>query len=329
MRARARLQERRDTRSWGAARRAGRRLSAGWPRSAAPLRSARFRAVGGTAEALLPLALADRLLALGEDETPEPLEALALLARAGRNVDLFFERWAPPGGDDGVEYDAAEQRAAVAEAVGELSARAGRIFAGKVAPGLAELGIPLLGWDELDAEERQPLLRLLDRRIVPILTPLAVDAGRPFPLIASRALNLVLELDDPSGGSRALAVVRIPAQVPRLLRADGGGLVPCEQLIGRRVDALFPGALVAACEPFRVTRSLRPAAAAGGGRAGVARAVRLEVQASMPAHLRTFLKRRLGLDRTAVHALETPLDVGALADVVCPPARLPAASPLR
>jgi polyphosphate kinase len=278
--------------------------------------------VGGGAEALLPLALADRLLALGEDEVPDPLEALALLARAGRSVDLFFERWTPAGGDHGVEHDAA-QCAAVAHAVGELAARAGRIFAENVAPGLAELGMPLLGWDDLGAEQRRPLLRLLDRRIVPILTPLAVDAGRPFPLIASRALNLVLALDDPSCGSRALAVVRIPAQVPRLLQGSGGGLVPCEQLIGRHLDALFPGAMVAACEPFRVTRSIHPAASAG--RRGVARAVRLEVQASMPGHLRTFLKRRLGLDRTAVHALETPLDVGALADAVYPPARRHAA----
>src|SRR5207244_4840615 len=99
-------------------------------------------------------------------------------ARASRSVDLFFERWVPPAAgpeDDGSGL----RRAALARAVDEIVLRQGRLFARRVAPGLAELGIPVHGWSDLGAAERERLLRLLDRRFMPILTPLAVDAGPP------------------------------------------------------------------------------------------------------------------------------------------------------
>src|SRR5205085_7796448 len=120
--------------------------------------------------------------------------------------------WAPPASarpeadDDG----AGLRRAALARAVDEMAVREGRLFARKVAPGLAALGTPIHGWGDLDAAECERLLRLLDRRFLPILTPLAVDAGRPFPIIASRALNLVLQLSDPLSGQGGVAVVRSP-----------------------------------------------------------------------------------------------------------------------
>ena len=110
-------------------------------------------------------------------------------------------------------------------------------------PALAEHGIRIVGVDEVAAEEREALDERFRRQIFPVLTPLAVGLGRPFPYISNLSLSLGVVVRDPVGGVEAFARVKVPKEMlPRFVPVgDGRTFVPLEDLIAKNLDALFPG----------------------------------------------------------------------------------------
>ena len=93
-------------------------------------------------------------------------------------------------------------------------------------------------------------------RIFPVLTPLAVDPGHPFPYISNLSLNLAVIVRDPVGGERRFARVKVPPVLPGLLAMpDGKRFVALEQVIAAHLEALFPGMEIESHHPFRVTRN--------------------------------------------------------------------------
>ena len=120
--------------------------------------------------------------------------------------------------------------------------RQDHIFLDLIVPALAEAGIRLSSWSSLDDDDRAHLVEVFQRQIYPVLTPLAVDPGHPFPYISNLSLNLVVEVQDPASGERRIARVKVPPVLPRfVVMPDGERFVPLEQVISAHLGSLFPG----------------------------------------------------------------------------------------
>ena len=103
-------------------------------------------------------------------------------------------------------------------------------------------GIHFTDWSSLDADDRQTsCVEVFEREIYPVLTPLSVDPGHPFPYISNLSLNLVVEVEDPPTGEGRFARVKVPPLLPRfVMLSDGERFVPLEQVIAANLDTLFP-----------------------------------------------------------------------------------------
>ena len=136
------------------------------------------------------------------------------------------------------------------------------IFAEHVLPELAACGLRFVRCDALDAERAAWVDRYFQREVYPVLTPMAVDANRPFPHILNRSLNLGVLLVQKQGDRPDFATVQVPTGLPRVLRLPifhpeqaGCDFVLLEDLIASHIHRLFVGRRVLCCTPYRITRS--------------------------------------------------------------------------
>ena len=208
------------------------------------------------------LAFNARVLAMAADPAVPLLEQVRYLAIFSRNLDEFYQvrvsgLWdQQAAGLAAVSADgrtAAEQLDLIRSTVMELSEEQERIYSEQVRPALADAGIELLDWEQLRTEEQAELSVFFRERIFPVLTPLAVDPGHPFPYVSDLSLNLAVVLRSPSDGRELFARVKIPDGLPRWHSVvPGHRFVPIEQVIARHLDQLFPGMAVIDHHPFRV-----------------------------------------------------------------------------
>jgi polyphosphate kinase len=211
------------------------------------------------------------------------------------------------------------------ERILELTARQERIFHEQVAPALAAAGVRFSSWDELDEDDEKFLVETFEQRIFPVLTPLAVDPGHPFPYISNLTLSLAVSLLDPATHERRFARVKVPDVLPRfVVMPDGERFVPLEQVIAAHLDQLFPGMEVEAHDTFRVARNadltlqeeeaddLLAAVEMELRRRQFGRAVRLEIGAGITEDVRELLQRELDLSDDDTYQLLGPLDLGGL-----------------
>jgi polyphosphate kinase len=275
-----------------------------------------------------------RVLALADDERVPLLERAKFLAIFSQNLDEFFQvrvaglkdqLAAGVGNTSADGRTPAQQLAEVRERLDTLLPRMGTIFIDKVAPALADAGIHLSSWEELDEEDEKFLVETFDDRIFPVLTPLAVDPGHPFPYISDLSLNLAVVVRDPVEDERRFARVKVPSLLPRfVVLPDGERYVPLEQVIAAHLDELFPGMEIEQHHPFRVTRNadlvleeeeaddLLAAVEIELRRRRFGRAVRLEIDAGMTDEIRSLLQRELDLGDDDVYVHHGPLDLGGL-----------------
>ncbi len=130
-----------------------------------------------------------------------------------------------------------------------------RVLRDELRPALDAAGLPICDVAGLDAGERERLREQFRAGILPILTPLAVDAEHPFPFISNLGLNLAIALGNGKGGRERFVRLKVPGNRPRWMARPGGpGVVPLEQVIAANLDLLFPGAPLARVHAFRVTR---------------------------------------------------------------------------
>lgn len=222
-----------------------------------------------------------------------------------------------------------EQLRLIRDRVTELVRRQASIFADDLSPGLAEAGIRFCDFAALDAADRAFLDEVFDARIFPVLTPLAVDPGHPFPYISNLSLNLAITVSDPTTGERRFARVKVPPLLPRfVVMPDGERFVLLEQVIAAHLDALFPGMEVEDHHPFRVTRNadltveeeeaddLLVAVEMELRRRRFGRAVRLEVSPGITEEVRDLLMRELELGPADVYVVDGPLDLSGLWSLV-------------
>ncbi len=276
----------------------------------------------------------ERVLALADDERVPLLERAKFLAIFSQNLDEFFQvrvaglkdqvaaglgSTSPDGRTPG------QQLLEVRERVEVLVDRQQHLFLDAVAPGLAANGIRLSSWDELDDDDEKFMVETFEHRIFPVLTPLAVDPGHPFPYISNLSLNLAIHLTDPTTGERRFARVKVPDLLPRfVVMPDGERFVALEQVIAAHLGQLFPGMEVESTDTFRVSRNadltleeeeaddLLAAVEIELRRRQFGRAVRLEISAGMSDEVRDLLQRELDLEEEDTYEVVGPLDLGGL-----------------
>jgi polyphosphate kinase len=271
----------------------------------------------------------ERVLGLAQDRSLPLLERLKFLAIFAGNLDEFYQvrvatlrrqDVAAPALRSADGKDASTQLRLIAERTSELSRRHAQVFTRDLKPRLARAGIRVLRWRQVPEEERAALSANFVERVFPVLTPLAVDPGHPFPYISNLSLNLAVWLRDPLDRRTHFARVKVPPLLPRFVpTGDASAYVPLEDVIAANLDLLFPGMEIVARYPFRVTRSsdfelddddtedLLRAIEAELRRRRFSPTVRLEVDRRMPAHLVALLTRELQLEDRHVHRLGGPL----------------------
>jgi polyphosphate kinase len=212
-----------------------------------------------------------RVLREAEDPDNPLLERLKFIAIFDSNLDEFFmkrvgglkqqlasnvrELGADSGGTP------RQQLAAINAAVRPMVARQRRLLRDELLPALRQHGLEIVPWGELKAAERRHLTEEFDRRMFPILTPLAVDPAHPFPFISNVSLSLGVSIRLPDDDVPRFARVKAPhilprwVQIPESLRDRMLRFVPVEEVIAHNLDRLFPGVEIVEARPFRVTRN--------------------------------------------------------------------------
>jgi len=276
----------------------------------------------------------ERVLALAEDERIPLLERAKFLAIFAQNLDEFFQvrvaglKDQVAAGLTATSPDGLTPARQLAEIRQRLNVAVPRLqsdFLERVAPALAEAGIKLSSWNELDEDDEKFLVEAFEDRIFPVLTPLAVDPGHPFPYISSLSLNLAVVVRDPVLNEQRFARVKVPDILPRfVVLPDGERFIPLEQVIAAHLDQLFPGMAIEQHHAFRVTRNadltveeeeaddLLAAVEIELRRRRFGRAVRLELDAGTSPEVRNLLQRELDVEDDDVYVHVAPLDLGGL-----------------
>ena len=229
--------------------------------------------------------------------------------------------------DDGLT--AAEQLAAVRERIPGMLASARDAFNALRAE-LEETGIRLLGYADLDDEQRARADAYFETDVFPVLTPLAFDPGRPFPHISNLSMNIAIVVTGPDGEER-FARVKVPKALPRLVPVTPAGaesrehsFVWLEQLVTAHAGSLFPGYQVVEAHPFRITRDaemviqeleaddLLETIEQGIRQRRFGSVVRMTVEPTMPEHIRDILVENLNMDPVDVLTIEPPLGMSDL-----------------
>jgi polyphosphate kinase len=258
---------------------------AGIPRSSPGVVVAGHDLMRGTPDLFLNRELSwlefnQRVVEEASDPSVPLLERLKFVAIASSNVDEFFMvRVAGLVGQqrDRVMSHAAdgmtpsEQLSAIATRVARMRNDLGAIVVDEILPELAARGVRLFRTRDLSPAGLEQVRRHFHAQVLPVLTPLAIDPGHPFPHLRNKSLNLVAMLSGEGRGSTgrgtpsgetAFAVVQVPSVLPRLVRVpaeehDGvrAAFILLDDLIGAHVSELFPGFECLGAWPFRVIRN--------------------------------------------------------------------------
>jgi len=267
-----------------------------------------------------------RVLEEARDPNVPLLERLKFLAIFGSNLDEFFmvrvgglQEKVHAGiahGSGADRLPPREQLNRIHSIVGQMLQEAYACLTNDLLPALEREGIVLRGPEQLTDADRRHLREVFRREIYPVLTPLAIDPGHPFPHLLNKSLNLAVLLQRPSHPEKLFAVVQAPAVLPRFvaLPADKGHVfTSLENVIRLHLAELFPGMQMEHATVFRVTRNseyeidddevedLLKAIEEEVRKRRRGDAVRLEIEADAPAEAHQFLMEALDLDASDVY----------------------------
>jgi polyphosphate kinase len=217
-----------------------------------------------------------RVLALAADNSLPLLERAKFLAIFASNLDEFYmvrvaglkrrdEMGLSVRSADGLTPR--EQLRRIGEQTQQIATRHARVFLDSVRPALAEEGIYIVTWADLDQAERDQLSTYFNEQVFPVLTPLAVDPAHPFPFVSGLSLNLAVTVKQPEDGGPHFARVKVPDNVDRFVElesrdgaegTEGQAIIrylPMEELIAAFLPVLFPGMEIVEHHAFRITRN--------------------------------------------------------------------------
>ncbi|WP_414685190.1 RNA degradosome polyphosphate kinase [Mycobacterium sp.] len=282
-----------------------------------------------------------RVLALAADPSLPLLERAKFLAIFASNLDEFYmvrvaglkrrdEMGLSVRSADGLTPR--EQLRMIGERTQQIARRHAQVFLDSVRPALAEEGIHIVTWADLDDGERSQLSAYFHDQVFPVLTPLAVDPAHPFPFVSGLSLNLAITVKQPEDGGQHFARVKVPDNFDRFVQLaarDGDDprvvrFLPMEELIAAFLPVLFPGLEIVEHHAFRITRNadmeveedrdedLLQALERELARRRFGSPVRLEVADDMTEHMLELLLRELDVDPGDVIEVPGLLDLSSL-----------------
>jgi polyphosphate kinase len=282
-----------------------------------------------------------RVLHEAIDDRNPLLERLKFLAIFNTNLDEFYMvrvaglrrqvaagvHHVPPDG-----MTPAEQLAAITARVSDLMRSQRALLYDTLLPALARHAVSLVSIEDLTAKEWQTVDEFFEAQVFPVLTPLAVDPGHPFPYISNLSLSLAVQIHDPVSKAVRFARVKVPKSLPRWIPfGRGNTFIPLEQVIGANLGSLFPGMDIQGFNAFRVTRysdlelshsedddNLLSLIEEQVFQRRFAEVVRIEVESGMPESLRQLLMEELREDQPAeMRPLADPelVETGPLLDL--------------
>ncbi len=216
-------------------------------------------------------------------------------------------------------------------------------FEQQLRPQLAALGVKLLNYTDLNQEQSLYCQRYFEQQVFPILTPLAVDPGHPFPHISNLSFNVAVVVKNPKTEEECFARVKVPDILPRFVKLPQELLsweegkyvwmgVPLEQVLAHNLSLLFPGLVIQEYSFFRVTRDadfpvqedeaddlLLAIQQEIGKRHLKGFAVRLELQVSASALVRETLMGGLNLAASDVYEIQGLMHLGDLMSLMALP----------
>jgi len=278
-----------------------------------------------------------RVLALAADTSLPLLERAKFLAIFASNLDEFYmvrvaglkrrdEMGLSVRSADGLSPR--EQLRRISERTQQIASTQAHVFLDSVRPALADEGILIVTWLELDDDERGRLSTYFHEQVFPVLTPLAVDPSHPFPFVSGLSLNLAITVKLPDDGGQHFARVKVPPNVDRFVELDSrdGALrfLPMEELIAAFLPVLFPGLEIVEHHAFRITRNadfeveedrdedLLQALERELARRRFGSPVRLEVAGDMTENMLELLLRELDVNPGDVIEVPGLLDLSSL-----------------
>ncbi|HEX3532798.1 MAG TPA: polyphosphate kinase 1 [Gemmatimonadaceae bacterium] len=210
------------------------------------------------------LAFNARVLHEAFDARNPLLERVKFLSIFSSNLDEFYMvrvaglrrqiaagvQQVPPDG-----LTPSQQLDAITERVADLMEQQRKCLYEVLLPELKEHGIEIVSMSELDATEVERINAFFESQVFPVLTPLAVDPGHPFPYISNLSISIAVQVHDRATGVTRLARIKVPKSITRWVPfGKDKHFVPLEQVIGAHLDALFPGMDIRGFSTFRVTR---------------------------------------------------------------------------
>jgi polyphosphate kinase len=281
------------------------------------------------------LAFNSRVLEEALDETNPVLERLKFLAIVSSNLDEFFmvrvaglkdQVKAGFNKADSSGYTPKEQLRLINVRTHQMVERQYACFREEIIPLLAIHGIRFVDANELTAAQEAYLDDYFESLIYPVLTPLAVDQSRPFPLLLNKSLNLAVMLERKKGNThkRVFAVVQVPAVLSRFIElpgSEGKSFILLEEVIKKYSNRLFKGNQVCSVHPFRITRNADMTLDEEGAedllkeiekelkKRKWGAAVRLEIDGQMDQEVRLILQEALELHPRDMYPIDGPIDL--------------------
>ena len=292
-----------------------------------------------------------RVLELAEDPQTPLLERCRFLSIFSSNLDDFYmirvatlKRKLESGvtKSNTAGYTPTQLMTAISDKTQHLIERVTKCFHEDVFPNLIEKGIHIVVWEKLSEEEKAVATANFQKKIFPVLTPLAVDPSHPFPYISGLSLNLAVVVKNPETGGEFFARVKVPSNLPRFVQTtniDDRRFVPLEQVITANISELFPGMEIVDCYTFRLTRNadleleeeesedLLASMEQELLRRKFGPPVRLEVSSDINPELLNTLKEELSIKDEDISHYPEPLDLTGLnmiADIDLPELKFPA-----
>jgi polyphosphate kinase len=276
----------------------------------------------------------ERVLEEAQDKGNLLMERLRFLAITASNLDEFFmvrvsNLWnldaaeSPKGEPAGLTPK--QQLHAISIKAHDMVNRQYSCLNRSILAALEKEGISILGFEDLNEMQKEVVNRYFKSTVYPILTPMAIDGSRPFPLLNNKTLNLIIELMSPDKEEDIFAVLQIPTVISRILPLpcddDKRQFILLEDIVAAHVEDLFEGYIVLSASTFRMTRNsdlsideeeaedLLNEMEKSIKRRKWGDPVRLEVEKSIGKSSRRFLESSLDLTSEDIYETSGPLDL--------------------
>jgi len=287
------------------------------------------------------LAFNERVLDWAKRPEVPLLERLRYLCIVSSNLDEFFEvradlHMSALRNDDDKGTYSKKTFEAVYQTARDLVNEQYSLYNAVLLPSLQKEGIKILSHGERNLVQKKWVQDYFRREVKPLLVPVGLDPAHPFPQVANKSLNFIVQLSgkDAFGRSNDIAIVKVPRVLPRVIplpakvAGHGKAFVLLSSVIRAHLNDLFPGREVGQFSQFRVTRNsdlsvdeeevenLRTALRKGLQHRQYGQALRLEVSDSCAEHLSDFLLKQFSLPESALFRAAGPVNLVRLSQLI-------------